>query len=131
MSAPSDHAPSDQAIFDFARNAVGSVWALELMLLLRRTAPKAWTPQALVGEMRASAAIVDASLARLETAGLLHRDDDLLTFAPASAALTTLCDALEEKYRTSPVLLINAIASPAKSGLQALADAFRLKGTDP
>jgi hypothetical protein len=122
---------SENDILDFARNAVGSVWALELLLLLRRTAPEAWTADVLVTEMRASSAIVDASLARLEAAGLLRNDGGLFTFAPSSPPLANLCDALADQYQKSPVLLINAIAKPKIAGLRALADAFRLKGGEP
>jgi hypothetical protein len=120
----------DLDFLEFLRSTVRTVWALELLILLRRTAPRAWSPEALVREMRASTLVVDESLKRLETAGLLRRDTDGFSFAPVSPALGALADKLELRYRESPVRLINAIAAPSTTKLQTLADAFRLKDSD-
>jgi hypothetical protein len=117
-------------MLDFLRTNVRTVWALELLLLLRRTAPRAWPPEALVREMRASTQVVGESLHRLEAAGLLREEDGGYSFAPASPVLADLAEAMELRYRESPVRLINAIGAPSTVKLQTLADAFRLKGDE-
>jgi DNA-binding GntR family transcriptional regulator len=121
---------ADLDFLDFLRGTIRTVWALELLLLLRRAAPQAWTPEALVREMRASTLVVDESLKRLESAGLLRKDGDGFSFAPASPTLAALAESTELRYRESPVRLINAIAAPSTAKLQTLADAFRVKGDE-
>ena len=115
----------------FIRDTVRSVWALELLLLLRRTAPRAWTAAELVGEMRASPGLVADNLAVFENHALVRREaEDRFVYAPLSPALVALCDELDRTYKESPVRLINAIASPTDDKLRTLADAFRFKGDD-
>jgi DNA-binding MarR family transcriptional regulator len=121
----------DPDFLKFVREAVRSVWGVELLLLLRRSEPRAWAPQELVKEMRASQAVVDEALARLEAAGLVTRTDGAASFAPASAALADLTEKLEMSYREKPVRLINAIVSSEEDKLRMLADAFRLKDRRP
>lgn len=115
-------------LHSFIRDHVRSVWALELLLLLRRQPDRVWTAEALLGELRASTAIVAAALGQFERGGLVLADDGgAYRYAPASDILRDLCDGLEEIYRERPVAVINAIASPAER-LQGLADAFKFKG---
>ena len=42
----------------FAREHVRSVWAVELLLILRRDRDRCWPPEALVAELRASTNLV-------------------------------------------------------------------------
>ncbi|MBS0298075.1 MAG: hypothetical protein JSR45_17375 [Proteobacteria bacterium] len=122
---------SNAEFLAFIRDTVRSVWALELLLLLRRSAPKAWAAQALVDEMRASPGLVDANLQVFEARGLVRREaDDCWTYAPLSPVLAALCDRLAATYKDAPVRLINTIASPTDDRLRTLADAFRFKGDD-
>jgi len=118
----------DQDLFGFIREQLRSVWALELLLLMRRAAGRSWSPQELVGELRASPALVSDNLAAFERAGLVAAaEDGRYAFSPASPLLSALCDQLETAYRERPVTVINAIVSPPDK-LQALADAFRIRG---
>jgi hypothetical protein len=120
--------PVDQDLFGFIREQLRSVWALELLLLMRRGAGRSWSPQELVDELRASPALVSDNLASFERAGLVVAGpDDRYAFSPASPLLSSLCDQLETAYRQRPVTVINAIVSPPDK-LQALADAFRIRG---
>lgn len=111
----------------FVREAVRSVWGLELLLLLRRTADREWTNDDLVRELRASGPVVSDNLAVFERSGLVACADGRCRYAPASPVLAELCDQLAERYREAPVRVINLIVSP-KDKLQALADAFKLNG---
>lgn len=120
---------SNAELLAFIRDTVRSVWALELLLLLRRSAPRAWTAQELVGEMRASPGLVADNLSIFEGHALVRREgDERWAYGPLSPALATLCDQLDAAYKESPVRLINAIARPSDDRLKTLADAFKFKG---
>ena len=120
----------DQDLFGFIREQLRSVWALELLLLMRRQADRNWSPQELVDELRASAPLVTDNLAFFERAGLVIGDDEgRYAFSPAAPLLRSLCDQLDAVYRERPVTVINAIVAPPDK-LQTLADAFRIRGGD-
>lgn len=119
--------PTNQDLLDFIRDTIKSVWALEMLLALRRHGERAWTADELVGELRASLTLVKGNLAVFEAAGLVLQEDDRFRYAPASAWLESLCAELEAVYRERPVTVINAIVSPSDK-LRDLANAFRLKG---
>lgn len=119
--------PSNQDLLDFIRDSIRSVWALEMLLALRRHGERAWTAEELVTELRASLPLVKDNLAVFEAAGLVLREGERFRYAPASPWLETLCTELEAVYRERPVTVINAIVSPSDK-LRDLANAFRLKG---
>lgn len=117
----------DPEVFRFIREHIRSVWTLELLLKLKADPERAWSPTELVEAMRASHALVDGSLEVLMTAGLVIADDDgCVRYRPAVAALSGLCDELEQTYRIRPVTVIRWISAPVER-LQSLADAFRFK----
>lgn len=119
--------PVDQDLLGFIREHIGSVWALELLLLMRRQPDREWAAESLVAELRASTTLVNDNLARLQRAGLVvTTDSGRYRFSPAAPALASLCDELDSAYRQRPVQVINAIAAPPDK-LQTLADAFRIK----
>jgi hypothetical protein len=117
--------PEDE-LAAFIRQAIPSVWALELLLLLRRD-QRAWTEAELVSELRASPTVVGNALGQLHHRELtLRQDDGCWVYRPASRALETLVDDLHATYRERPVTVINIISRP--SPLQSLADAFKFRG---
>jgi hypothetical protein len=117
----------DQDLLSFIREHIRSVWALELLLLLKRTPERRWTPDELVRELRASGPLIANNLEALQRAGLTACEEDgRCRYAPASGLLDKLCNELEATYRERPVALINVIASPPDK-LQSLADAFRIR----
>ena len=112
----------------FVREHMRSVWAVEVLLLLRREGGRCWTAEQLVHELRASAGLVATNLATFEAAGLAVRDEDgRWCYRPASPALDGLAAALEQAYRERPVAIINLIATPPDP-IQGLADAFKWRG---
>jgi hypothetical protein len=114
----------------FVREHIRSMWALELLLLLRREPERGWSAGELVRELRASGGLVEDNLRRFQTSGLVLADEaGAWRYAPAGPALDGLCAELEAAYRARPVAVINMIARPADP-LQSLADAFRFKGGD-
>jgi hypothetical protein len=105
-----------------------SVWAVELLLLLRRDRDRCWTPAELVGELRASTGLVRDNLANFQKSGLAVEDDGgCWRYAPASPILEGLAGELERAYRERPVSIINIIAAPPDP-IQGLADAFKWRG---
>lgn len=119
---------SEQDLAAFVREHIRSVWALELLLALKRDPQRAWPVEVLVRELRASTTVVGDNLQRFERAGLGVRDEaGCYRYAPASVLLDELCGMLEEAYRKRPVAMINLIARPSDP-LQSLADAFKFRG---
>jgi hypothetical protein len=121
---------SDQDLATFVREHLRSVWALELLLLLRNDAERRWSTAELVRELRASTGLVATNLQLLERGGLAMPDDaGCFRYSPASPRLVELCDKLAAAYRERPVTIVNLIAQP-RDPLQSLADAFRFKKGD-
>jgi len=112
---------------DFVQSSFKSVWALELLLFLKRHAGQAWAVDDLVRELRGSTPVVTQSLATLETSGIVATDGGNARYAPASAALGELCDAVERAYREKPNAVRRTILTAPNEKLQTLADAFRLR----
>jgi DNA-binding transcriptional ArsR family regulator len=121
---------ADRDVFQFIREHVRSVWALELLLRLKHDPERCWSVEELVGDLRASHSLVSDNLAILEQAGLVVDDDrGCFRYAPAASALIKICDDLEAAYRAKPVTVIRWISAPTER-LQSLADAFKFKGKD-
>jgi hypothetical protein len=120
--------PDHPELAVFLREQIRSVWGLELILLLRRTADRCWAVAELVGELRASQSLVADNLANFERNGLvIHEADDRYRFAVASPAMDQLVEQMARAYQERPVSVINMIARPPDP-LQSLANAFKLRG---
>jgi hypothetical protein len=118
---------NERDLAGFVREHIGSVWALELLLILLRGGDREWSVSALVTELRGSPSLVVDNLARFERSGLVIRaEGDGWRYAPANAFMSTLVEDLAAAYRERPVSIINIIARP--DPVQGLADAFKLKG---
>ena len=106
-----------------------SVWTLEVLVHLRKSRDAAFDRDALVGELRASALVVEQSLNRLLAAGLVGFDKaGRVRFAPADARLDALAGEAEALSARSPDAVRRMIVAAAKPGLAAFAAAFKLKG---
>jgi hypothetical protein len=106
-----------------------SVWTLEVMCHLRARRDEAFDREALVGDLRASALVVEQSLNRLSAAGLVLVDEaGRVRFAPTDARLDALSGEAEQFYGKSPDAVRRLIVAAANPGVAAFADAFKLKG---
>lgn len=122
---------ADLDLVAFIRRSIPSVWALDVLLLVRQAPSRRWSAGELVGELRASDAIVTGVLEGFQRDGLVAKDEDgRFRFAPAADLLEELTVALAQAYAERPVAVINAITS-TDAKLQTLADAFRLKPRRP
>jgi hypothetical protein len=120
----------DRDVFQFIREHVRSVWALELLLRLKHDPERCWSIEDLVGDLRASHSLVADNLTAFVEAGLVVPEDrGCFRYQPAAAVLAKVCDELDTAYRNKPVTVIRWISAPTER-LQSLADAFKFKGKD-
>ena len=117
----------DEDLLSFIQGSIPSVWALEVLLLLRRTADRSWNAAELALELRANERLVGDQLASLQTAGLVACDGGC-RYQPAAPALDALCGRLETAYRERSGQVIKAIMAGPNDKLQIFADAFRFRG---
>jgi hypothetical protein len=116
----------------FVRTSIPSMWALELLLLLRRATPEALSPDELVARLRATPTLIERLLEHFSNAGLVMRDETgAAWFECATPDLEKLCADLASAAAERPVALREAIVSSPSDKLRSFADAFRLKGSDP
>jgi hypothetical protein len=103
---------TEDDLLAFIASAIGSVWAVELLLLLKREPDRAWGPESLVRELRSSPIVINEALERLRTAGLIIRESvGLYRYGAASPQLNCMASQLEEVYATKPTTVIKAIAA--------------------
>lgn len=117
---------SDEVI-RFLRTSIGSVWALELLLLLRRDRVRAWSVDGLIRELRGSAGIVSSALAQLQARGLIAEEDGRYRYEPASSDLDLIVGAVAGSYAEYPIAVTQAIFAASADKIQLFADAFRFK----
>jgi hypothetical protein len=120
--------PTDEEIAGFIRDTFRSIWALEVLLVLKSETDRTWPRAELVSALRASDAVIDGSIAGLLAAGLVVIEEGgLVRYAPAGAALAGLVEATEAVYRQKPDSVRRLIILPRHDGLSAFSDAFRLR----
>lgn len=120
--------PDEEEITSFIRSTFPSVWAIELMCLLRSQPAEAWKRDALVAAMRSSELVVAQSLRSLHAAGLVAVDgENAVRFLPASESLDALAGAAEALYAQRPDFVRRAIVSTASSPARRFAEAFKLR----
>lgn len=117
---------SSNELSSFISSSFRSVWALELLLLLKREAT-ARSSEELVAQMRASSSVVEKSLQELVAAGLAGMDGSTARYMPASLEVAALVDETEALYALRPDRVRRLIVGASNRGLAAFSDAFRLK----
>jgi hypothetical protein len=117
---------SDEDVLRFIAASFPSVWALELMLALRRER-RVWTRAELLAAMRASELVVARALDALVAAGLATVAGEGASYLPVNRELDQCVDRVDELYRSRPNKVRRAIIAASSSGATAFADAFRLR----
>jgi hypothetical protein len=117
---------TSEELAKFIASSFRSIWALELLLLMKHEARPHSTDE-LVVSLRASAAVVDKALESLCSAGLAGAEADGFAYMPVTPAIAALVDQTEQLYRSSPHRVRRLIIASSVSGLAAFSDAFRLK----
>jgi len=120
--------PSEHDVANFIRASFRSVWALELLCLLRHNQDRSLSRDEMVAGLRGSDLVVTQGVETLSAAGLVLVDGDgSARYRPATAELDALVEATEALYRTSPDAVRRMIVAAANPGISAFADAFRLR----
>jgi hypothetical protein len=120
--------PSKHEVASFIRASFRSVWALELLCLLRQNRDRSLTHAEMVAGLRGSDLVVTQSVGSLTAAGLvLVEADGSARYAPASPDLDKLVVRSETLYGTSPDAVRRMIVSASNPGITAFADSFRLR----
>jgi hypothetical protein len=115
-------------IRQFVRSAIKSVWALELLLFIRRHAGVAWTVDRLTIELRSSQPLVADIVASFKKSGLIDEGpESMFQYHAASTELDALVARLERVYAETPIALVKEIVSAPNEKIQTFADAFKLK----
>ena len=116
----------EEDVLNFAASSIASIWALELLLLMRQDR-RAWSSGELMRQLRGSDVIIAQGLQRLRSAGLIGEESGSFLYKPSSPEIDALANELENLYRLKPVTVVSAIANAPQRKLQILSDAFRLK----
>jgi hypothetical protein len=116
----------DEELLSFIASSFRSVWALELLLLLK-TQPRVWPRPELVTALRASDLVVSHALDGLVAAGIVSVDSEGASYTPANEELARCVDRVEQLYRTRPNAVRRAIITAGSSSATAFADAFKLR----
>jgi hypothetical protein len=117
---------SDDDLLHFVAASFPSVWALELLLALKRER-RAWDRDELVAALRASELVVTKALDALVVAGLASLDERGATYSPVNPDVEATIERVEQLYRSRPNAVRRAIVSAQTSGATAFADAFKLR----
>ena len=117
--------PSED-LLRFIGSSFRSVWALELLLTLKRE-KRSWTHDELVSTMRASEQVVSKACDALVAAGLASIEGEGVIYMPINDHVASCVDQLENLYAIRPDAVRRAIVSSTSSGASAFADAFKLR----
>ncbi len=120
--------PASPDVASFIQATFRSVWALELLCLLRQNRNRGLTHGEMVSGLRGSDLVVTQSAESLTAAGLIVIDEEgRAQYMPASPELDKLVEQTEKLYARSPDQVRRMIVSAASPGISAFADAFRLR----
>jgi hypothetical protein len=112
----------------FIRAFVKSVWALDLLLFIRRNAGQTWTAEALTRELRSSRQLVVEILSGFKEAGLVvEHDGGACRYQPSNPELQTHVEALARLYAEKPIALVKEIMSAPNEKIHIFADAFKFR----
>ena len=118
---------SEDEVLRFIEASFPSVWALEVLLTLKRE-PRVWTSSELVIALRASDLVLVKAVDALVAAGLASTDEQGVTYRAANEDVARCVEQVEQIYRARPDTVRRAIVSARSSRASAFADAFKLWG---
>jgi len=119
---------SEDEVLRFAAALFKSVWALELLLTLRRGRDRSWVAGELIKELRSSQVVVVEALSNLVAAGLVVEEEGgRFRYQVGSPGIDETVGELETLYATKPTVVIREIVTTPNLKLKILSDAFRIK----
>lgn len=117
---------SDDDLLQFIAASFPSVWALELLLALRRER-RIWSRDELVATLRASDLVVSKALDALVAAGLASFEGPGIVYLPVNGEVDRCVEWTEKLYQTRPNKVRRTIVAASTSTAAAFADAFKLR----
>jgi hypothetical protein len=116
----------DEELHPVIGSSFRSVWALELVLLLK-SERRPWSRADLVATLRASELVVNNALDGLVAAGIASVDEQGASYMPVNAQIGECVDEVEKLYRSKPNAVRRAIIAASASSATAFANAFKLR----
>lgn len=120
----------EEDVLKFLRIAVGSLWALEQLLLLQRDPDRRWTVDAMVRELRSSKAIVSRIVTQFGRAGLVQEANGEFHYQPRTPEIADLVTRVASAYALYPVAVTRALMVASDHDIQSFANAFRVDKPD-
>jgi hypothetical protein len=117
---------SDESVLRFIASSFPSVWALELLLVLKSDR-RVWGQEELVATLRASDLVVSRALDALVSAGLASLEKKGAVYRPVNGDVEACVEQVEDLYRTRPNSVRRVIVSAGTRSANAFADAFKLR----
>ncbi|HKT20396.1 MAG TPA: hypothetical protein VJR47_20240 [Stellaceae bacterium] len=114
-------------VVNFIRDAIGSIWALEQLLLMHRERGRSWSVDELTRELRSSLGIVGRVLQQFERVGFAEQTEGRYRYHAATRELDAQVERLVAHYRQFPVAVMQTILESPNHKIQLFADAFRIK----
>jgi hypothetical protein len=119
---------NEEELISFIRAHIGSIYTLELLLLMKRHRDRMWHVDDLVRELRSSRTAVGEALVRLTQAGLIsEKTEGHYAFAPGSERHAQMAEEIARAYASTPLAVVKAIIASPDHKLRAFSDAFKLK----
>jgi hypothetical protein len=113
---------------EFVRSSFESVWALELLLLMRGERSRLWRIDELIQELRASDLIVKRILPDFVKKGLVaEAGGESFQYRPAEGRIEKMVDRIANAYAENRVEVIEEILSAPNENIRIFAEAFRIK----
>ncbi len=111
----------------FLRTTIKSVWALDLLVLMKNEPGEGWTVTTLNDRLRASTSLVEEILATFTRQGLVVSAADGTYRYQANGEIDALASELTRLYAERPLTVIKQIVSAPNEKIHSFVDAFRLK----
>jgi hypothetical protein len=118
---------TEQEILTFVATSLRSVWALEVVMLLRRGRSKPWPMVDIIRETRSSQTAAAEALSILKSIGFVSEEGGVFRYWPATPRLEMLAAEIETLYASKPATVIKAILGAPHDRLRIFSDAFKLK----
>ena len=117
---------SDDEVLQFVTASFPSVWALELLLTLKRDR-RPWTRAELVATLRASELVVSKAAEALVAAGLASIEGQAVNYLPVNRDVELWIGEAERLYQTRPNKVRRGIVMASTRAAAAFSDAFKLR----
>jgi hypothetical protein len=111
----------------FLHTVVQTTWGLEILLLMKASAPRLWTPAELNAEIRGSIPLIEDVLAIFEQGGIVKRTARGFVFAPEQSSVNDTVEELACVHAQYPLAVVKEILRAPNEKIHMFVEAFRLK----